>query len=498
MKRVLLMEFLASGTRRNPVMKDISGFDFPDLKSYYENDPVFHFLKEKDCEVIPLFVAKARGRMYVEAFWEIMKRLEAALDEVLEKGPVDGIWFYTYALSAVDFVGNGEEFMLKMIRNKIGYEVPISVAMDFHGLITPNVAKMVNIVSNFRTNPHTDVEATRLRAARLLVEAMGRESPQMTYIRLPMLGVDSTRMDEGAGEEVVACLEKLEEIPGVASAAFITGIVWNNVPEGATCLLVSAYPEADKKLLRAKMMDIAKHLWDIRRNWVSIDKLLDIGGAFERADAIAGQSGQGVVFLNDSGDNPTGSGVGDSAYMLGEAVKSQVKGILVAGIWAEDFLDMCVQAYENRRPKTKLCGPVISIEEDLWVEGEIGAYVSPGSTRIPIKAKLLALRGGSQEEVTGARLQCENVVFLVTKYQEGALDRSFTDSFGIELSDYRIVVLKLGYLVPGFLPYKKDCFMVKTPGVTDLDFTRIEKEMDKVRRPMYPFDDIKEPDLRFM
>ena len=148
-----------------------------------------------------------------------------------------------------------------MIRNKIGYEVPISVAMDFHGLITPNVAKMVNIVSNFRTNPHTDVEATRLRAARLLVEAMSRENPQITYIRLPMLGVDSTRMDEGAGEEVADCLEKLEEIPGVVSASFITGIVWNNVPEGATCLLVSAYPEADKKLLRAEMMDIAKHLW---------------------------------------------------------------------------------------------------------------------------------------------------------------------------------------------------------------------------------------------
>lgn len=498
MKRVLLMEFLASGTRRNPVMKDISGFDFPDLESYYENDPVFHFLKEKDCEVVPLFVAKARGRMDVETFWEIMRRLEAALDNALKCGPVDGIWFYTYALSAVDFVGNGEEFMLKMIRNKIGYEVPISVAMDFHGLITPNVAKMVNIVSNFRTNPHTDVEATRLRAARLLVEALSRENPQITYIRLPMLGVDSTRMDEGAGEEVADCLEKLEEIPGVVSASFITGIVWNNVPEGATCLLVSAYPEADKKLLRAEMMDIAKHLWDIRRDWVSIDKLLDIDSAFELADTIAGQSGQGVVFLNDTGDNPTGSGVGDSAYMLGEAIKSQVKGILVAGIWAEDFLDMCVQAYKDSASKATACGYVMTIDDDLWVEGEIGAHISSGSTRIPIKARLLALRGGSGEEVTGARLQCENVVFLVTKYQEGALDRSFTDSFGIKLSDYRIVVLKLGYLVPGFLPYKKDCFMVKTPGVTDLDFARIEKEMDKVCRPMYPFDDIREPDLRFM
>ena len=84
-----------------------------------------------------------------------------------------------------------------------------------------------------------------------------------------------------------------------------------------------AYPEADKKLLRAKMMDIAKHLWDIRRDWVSIDKLLDIDRAFELADTIAGQSGQGVVFLNDTGDNPTGSGVGDSAYMLGEAIKAR-------------------------------------------------------------------------------------------------------------------------------------------------------------------------------
>ena len=232
MKRVLLMEFLASGTRRNPVMKDITGFEFPDLRNYYEDDPVYYYLKKQGCEAVPFFVARTRGRMYVETFWQIVSRLEAALETVLKDGPIDGIWFYTYALSAVDFIGNGEEFMLKIIRNKIGYEVPISIAMDFHGLITPNVARMVNIVSTFRTNPHTDVTETRLRAARLLVEALKHGNPEITSIQIPVLGVDSTRMDVGAGAQVVKCLEQLEELPGVVSAALVTGIVWNNVSEG--------------------------------------------------------------------------------------------------------------------------------------------------------------------------------------------------------------------------------------------------------------------------
>ena len=78
------------------------------------------------------------------------------------------------------------------------------------------------------------------------------------------------------------------------------------------------------------------------------------------------------------------------------------------------------------------------------------------------------------------------------------MNPGFIHSFGIRLEDYRIVVLKLGYLVPDFLPLKKDCYMVRTPGVTDLDFTRIEPEMDAVHRPMYPFDDIGELKIRFM
>lgn len=521
MKRVLLMEFLASGTRRNPVMKDITEFEFPDLKTYYADDPVFHYLKNEGCEVIPLFVARTRGRMYTETLWQITKRLEAALDAALEDGPVDGIWFYTYALSAVDFVGDGEEFMLKKIRNKIGYEIPISIAMDFHGLMTPNTAKMVNIVSTFRTNPHTDVADTRLRAAGLLVEAMHQENPQITSIQLPMLGVDSTRMDVGAGARVLECLETLEAIPGVVSAALVTGIIWNNVPEGATTLLACAYPKTDQALLRSQMEAAAKEIWAVRKDWVSIDKIMDLDGAFQKADAIAGQEGPGVVFLNDSGDNPTGSGVGDSAFMLGEAIKSGVKGILVGGIWAEDFLDTCVRAYAKANPEgtagrtpagasvgaeadakaagdPTAPGSVLTLENELWVEGAIGAHISPGSTRIPIKARLLALRRDSFGVVTGARLNSEGVEFLVTKHQEGALNPGFIHSFGIRLEDYRIVVLKLGYLVPDFLPLKKDCYMVRTPGVTDLDFTRIEPEMDAVHRPMYPFDDIGELKIRFM
>ena len=97
--------------------------------------------------------------MDVETFWEIVRGvLKLRLTMKLKCGPVDGIWFYTYALSAVDFVGNGEEFVLKMIRNKIGYEVPISVAMDFSWPYHPECGKMVNI-KQFPDEPYTDVEA---------------------------------------------------------------------------------------------------------------------------------------------------------------------------------------------------------------------------------------------------------------------------------------------------------------------------------------------------
>ena len=479
-------------------MKDIDGFEFPDLSHYYDDDPVFKFFNENGCEAVPLFIARTRGRMYTQTLWQIADRLEEALEAALKDGPVDGIWFYTYALSAVDNIGDGEEFLLKKIRNRIGYEIPIAVAMDFHGLLTPNIASMVNIVCTFRTNPHTDVSDTRLRAARVLTQAMERGTPHLLTLRLPMLGVDSTRMDVGAGEQVIKCLNDLESFPGVAGAAFVTGIIWNNVPEGASYLTASAFPGTDTDTLRERMLTAAKRIWDVRGDWVFIDKIIGIEDAFHCADAIAGRDGSGVVFLNDSGDNPTGSGVGDSAYMLKEAIDSGVTGILVAGIWAEDFLDLCVETFAKKVPETHWQEGLILLDDEVQVEGEIGAAICPGSTRIFVSAGLQALRTNAHGEVTGARLKSGNVVFLVTRHQEGVLNRTFIDSFGTDMESYRIVVLKLGYLVPDFLPYKKDCFMVRTPGVTDLDFDRIEPEMDAVIRPMYPFDEIETPELTFV
>ena len=45
---------------------------------------------------------------------------------------VDGIWLYLHGAMYVEGIGSGETYLLRRIRDKVGYNIPISVGLDFH------------------------------------------------------------------------------------------------------------------------------------------------------------------------------------------------------------------------------------------------------------------------------------------------------------------------------------------------------------------------------
>lgn len=508
-KTVIAIGFNAGGNPFCPVYSKLEDFDRMDPEAAFSGDGGVRFLRENGCEVIPVFFARARGRMALDTFKALVDELCAAIPG---EQKVDGVYLNIGGGMLVDFIGNGDAFFVSRLRELVGADIPIAAPMDFHGGMSYTLWKALNIITTFRTNPHVDIEETRLRAARFLLRAMeSGVTVRNIGVKIPMVLADSLKQEEGAGAKVNALLEALEVIDGVWSASLMTGSAWSNSPSTGSLLTVSCEPRAFVTAGDA-LLDAARQIWSIKEDYISMNPVAEPREAFELADALlerryaggqcggpaaggAGSNAQspapGPVFIDDSGDNPTNSATGDSAYMLALALEMKQKDILIAGLWDEAFVRCCESAGVGN-----------------VVHAPIGASVCSTGTRITVEARVLGLRYGEEnpagragasdgdgrspeaadKQANGVKVRIDDVVVLVTAGREGVLNQSFMESFGEDCMSYKKIVVKLGYLLEDFAKIASGVYIARSPGNVDLNFERINGLMDAIPRPMYPFD----------
>lgn len=463
-KHVLAIGFNAGGNPFCPVYSSPEDFERPDGASGFAADAGVKMLSENGCEVLPVFFARARGRMTLETFQVLVSGL---FEKIPRDKRIDGVYLNIGGGMLVDFIGNGDAFFVSRLRELLGGHVPIAAPMDFHGGMTYTLWKSLNIITTFRTNPHVDIKDTQERAARLLLKSM--ESgivPGNIGVRVPMVIADSLKQEEGAGLKVNHILDRLEEIDGVWSASFMTGSAWSNSPATGCLLTVSCEQKAMEAAGNA-LKQLAREIWSFKDEYISMNPVVEPKEAFRLAD----EQPDGPVFIDDSGDNPTNSATGDSAYMLELALRLKQKHLLVAGIWDEGFVRLCGQAGEG-----------------AVVRGPLGASVCSSGTQIFAVAQVLGLRRGTGGKIDGAKVKIDGIVVLVTARREGVLNRHFMESFGEDCKSYKKIVVKLGYLLDDFVKIASAIYIARSPGNVDLNFERINASMDKIPRPMYPFD----------
>ena len=85
------------------------------------------------------------------------KEFLACADQILEDlkraGDIDGVFLRLHGASDVEDLGQGEMYILRGIRDVLGYQVPVAVAMDPHGNLSPDIAKYANIIRAYHTAP---------------------------------------------------------------------------------------------------------------------------------------------------------------------------------------------------------------------------------------------------------------------------------------------------------------------------------------------------------
>src|SRR5690606_34218286 len=120
-------------------------------------------------------------------------------------------------------------------------------------------------------------------------------------------------------------LQQVEDPTGIWDASFQVGYVWADEPRATACAVVTG---TDRTAMAEAARHLAQNYWDIREGFVFGTKVGSIAECVDWAMA----AGTGPAILAESGDNPTGGGVGDRAEVLAELIARDAQGVIFAGI----------------------------------------------------------------------------------------------------------------------------------------------------------------------
>jgi len=454
---------------------------FNSLKSTYED---FIITKGGALRQMPgVKVLIDAGYEVVESIWaravpggtlkfdDYMRLVDEMLEPLINdtKG-FDGVFLLLHGALDVEYIGSGETYVAARIREYVGPNIPISAALDMHANNMYTLAKACNIMYGYRTAPHIDVVETHIRAAELLIRALKENVlPQTRILRIPYIMPGENFMTaSGLGKVVIDMIPTIEEEVGVWCSSYFVGMTWIDCPQNGAAIVVSGLGDMDAGMDKAE--EIAQFVWDNREGFKYQGNAVE---PLEGIDFVKKHHGDGLIVISDSADNITAGGAGDNAYVLDLFLKNEIKNALFCCI---------VDPITVKKCETHQVGDVINIE--------IGAAFDANSTKVTltgatIKALTLDVTVDKSRSVV---LSYKGIDILLFDKRKPVFSEETLNENGLTRHDYNVLVVKQGYLEPEFNEAANHQAMLYTTGNVDQRVERLP--FKKLRRPMYPVDDI--------
>jgi microcystin degradation protein MlrC len=425
--------------------------------------------KNADIELIPTLHAAAWPGGIVErsVFENFMNEI---LRDIKNAGKLDGIYMDMHGALHVEGYADAQATLIKEIRNLVGNEVLISGSFDLHGNLSPEFVENIDLLTAYRTAPHRDVAETKERAAQMLVDALKYGwKPHIESVVIPILVPGEKSITEVEPlHSIYAQIPDVGKIKGLIDASIFAGYCWADLPRSAMRVFVVAKDKKYSTAAKDEAIRLARQIWDNR-------KKLELDVPCGSIDAVILKSEEypdKTVFISDSGDNTTAGAPGDNTQVLDALLRYKGKNALVAGIVDPEVLKECIHAGIGKKISASLGGKVDNVFcKPLEIEARV-LFLSPDSI-------MNTDRGAAVIETDGVK-----TVILKTR-------RSFVgikDFKEVEINplDYKIVVVKLGYLFPELRDMAPVHLMALTTGFCNLDMRSLP--FKKVHRPCFPLD----------
>ncbi|MBY5566714.1 M81 family metallopeptidase [Rhizobium leguminosarum] len=447
----------------NPVLNEEK--DFRVLRGAALLDaPYFAFLRDYDAEFLPTIHARAIAggpvsRATYEAFkGEFLERLKPML-------PLDGLYLAMHGAMYVEGMEDAEGDWITAARALVGEDCTVSASYDLHGNVTQRIIDALDIYSTYRTAPHIDVEETMRRSVSMLVKSLKTgERPSLLWAPIPVVlpGERTSTVDEPA-KGLYDMLPGIDAIDGVWDASLMVGYVWADEPRATAAAIMTG---TDRAVLEREAKRLARAYWDAREDFVFGCETGSVEECVERAIA----SPTAPVVLAESGDNPTGGGVGDRADVLAELIARDATGVVFAGIADKAATEACYAAG-------------IGAELELSVGASLD---TKGSKPVHDRFTVKFLHETSDPNDRQAVVSVSGIDLVLSAKRRPYHNIVDFTRLGLDPHRAKIIVVKSGYLSPELAPIANPNLMALSTGVVD----QFVERLPRLRRqhPTYPFD----------
>ena len=197
--------------------------------------------EKTDISPVPVFQATALpgGPVALEAYETLCNDFTQQLKII---GPVDAVMLELHGAMVVEKLGQGDTDFIKRIRAQVGEGVLIAASFDLHGNIDPAIGLYCNIISGYRTAPHTDVLETSCRALEILIYCIANSIYPSTFI-LPvpiLLPGEKVITEVEPALSLYAKLPKLDLVEDILCTSIFVGFAWADTPATGASVAVTA------------------------------------------------------------------------------------------------------------------------------------------------------------------------------------------------------------------------------------------------------------------
>ena len=465
--KIAIGSLQCEGNSLTPVLTKFEDFDYAPGEQMYTKIKIMDRVRELGIEVVPTIYAHALpGGAVVQ---EDYLRLVTELVDSTPAGGIDGIWLYLHGAMCVQGIGSGEAYLLRKLREKVGYDIPIAVAMDMHADNSDDIPLLANFVTGFKTIPHRDHKEAQLRALDGLVTMIEKKilpRPQLSRCPVVICG-DAVQTDLEPLRSICEEADRMEKLPGMLQVQVFNGQPWVDEPYMGPNFVVTH--ETDEALAKECADKLARMFWDARYDFKFLIEAVETEEAIRRAMSAE----EHTVFLSDSGDNTTAGAAGDNAFFINRLQKLGAKNVLVAGIMDSAACDKCYEA---------------GLGAELTLT--VGGSLDKNSESAVISGKVIHLGDMTSYNYDNAgptaTLDCGDLTIVITKNRAAMCRPDIFASIDLDYTPFKAVVVKLGYLFPELAEVAERSILAFTPGSST---ERLEDMHLKNIGPMYPLED---------
>ena len=271
---------------------------------------------------------------------EMRTRLAAAL-------PLDGVYICNDGAMITTEDRDPDGTIFKMVRDMVGPDVPVVATLDLHGNVSQVMVDCADVIVAYRTNPHVDMVARGVEAARAMLDLFGGMKPKKAFLRLPVTPPTVTLLTAAGPYAELIDLGQELAIGDILNVSIFGGFAYADTPKNGLAILVTA--RSDETQARQVADKLARHAWADHQRYRPV--LTPLDEAIRRAAQVAADPSLPAVALADVADNPGGGGNGNTTWILAGLMKAGVTGVIM-GVFNDPLL--AAEALARLRQRDRL------------------------------------------------------------------------------------------------------------------------------------------------